>query len=103
VKEEVFPVLVENLKPVEDFDIKQETTLFALSSLSRESELKLSTEKREEILSKLQQIISKNKQSETCEVRLFYISIVMYQISYLLYLQDMVNYARNIFDNLSAH
>ncbi|EDW41304.1 hsp70 nucleotide exchange factor fes1 [Drosophila sechellia] len=83
VKEEVFPVLAENLKPVDDFDIKQETTLFALSSLSRESELKLSTEKREEILSKLQQIISKNKQSETCE--------------------DMVNYARNIFDNLSAH
>ncbi|EDV51599.1 hsp70 nucleotide exchange factor fes1 [Drosophila erecta] len=83
VKEDVFPVLVENLKPVEDFDIKQETTLFALSSLSRESELKLSTEKREEILSKLEQIISKNKQSETCE--------------------DMVNYARNIVDNLSAH
>ncbi|EDW94333.1 hsp70 nucleotide exchange factor fes1 [Drosophila yakuba] len=83
VKEDVFPVLAENLKPVEDFDIKQETTLFALSSLSRESELKLSTEKREEILSKLEQIISKNKQSETCE--------------------DMVNYARNIVDNLSAH
>jgi len=62
-------VLVDNLKPVEDFDIKTETTLFALSSLSLESDLKLSTDKREEILSTLQQIISKNKQSENCEVR----------------------------------
>jgi len=62
-------VLVDNLKPVEDFDIKTETTLFALSSLSLESDLKLSTDKRDEILSTLQQIISKNKQSENCEVR----------------------------------
>ncbi|XP_016967143.1 uncharacterized protein LOC108035896 [Drosophila biarmipes] len=82
LKEDVFPVLVENLSPVEDFDIKIETTLFALSSLSRESDLKLSTDRREEILSTLQQIISKNKQSETCE--------------------DMVNHARNIVDNLNA-
>ncbi|XP_017043110.1 hsp70 nucleotide exchange factor fes1 [Drosophila ficusphila] len=83
VKAEVFPVLVDNLKLVEDFDIKQETTLFAISSLSLESDLKLSTEKRKEILSLLQQIISKNKQSENCE--------------------DIVNHARKIVDNLSAH
>ncbi|XP_017016335.1 uncharacterized protein [Drosophila kikkawai] len=82
VKAEVFPVLLENLRPVIEFDVKQETTLFALSSLSLDSELKLSTEKRKEILSILQQIISKNKQTENCE--------------------DIVNYARNIVDNLSA-
>ncbi|KAH8257041.1 hypothetical protein KR038_001760, partial [Drosophila bunnanda] len=82
VKAEVFPVLLENLKPIKEFDVKQETTLFALSSLSLESELKLSTEKRKEILSLLQQIISKNKQTENCE--------------------DIVNYARNIVDNLNA-
>ncbi|XP_017128513.1 hsp70 nucleotide exchange factor FES1 [Drosophila elegans] len=82
VKAEVFPVLVENLKPIEEFDVKQETTLFALSSLSLESDLKLSTEKRNEILSTLQLIISKNKQTENCE--------------------EMVNYARNIVDNLNA-
>lgn len=63
-------MLLENLKPVKEFDVKQETTLFALSSLSLESELKLSTEKRKEILSILQQIISKNKQTENCEVGL---------------------------------
>ncbi|KAH8296834.1 hypothetical protein KR054_011818, partial [Drosophila jambulina] len=82
VKAEIFPVLLENLKPIKEFDVKQETTLFALSSLSLDSELKLSTEKRKEILSILQQIISKNKQTENCE--------------------DIVNYARNIVDNLSA-
>ncbi|XP_017003515.2 uncharacterized protein [Drosophila takahashii] len=83
VKEEVFPILVDNLATVDDFDIKQEATLFALSSLSLKSDLKLSTDKREEILSTLQQMISKNKQSENCE--------------------DMVNHARTIVDNLNAH
>ncbi|KAH8379020.1 hypothetical protein KR009_002734, partial [Drosophila setifemur] len=82
VKEEVFPVLLENLKPVREFDVRQETTLFALSSLSLETDLKLSTEKRKEALATLQQIISKNKQTENCE--------------------DMVSYARNIVDNLNA-
>ncbi|XP_017071566.1 hsp70 nucleotide exchange factor fes1 [Drosophila eugracilis] len=81
IKEDIFPVLVSNLKPVDDFDIRQETTLFALSSLSVESDLKLSTEKREQILSVLQQIITKHKQAENCE--------------------DMVKYARNIVDNLT--
>ncbi|XP_016980457.2 hsp70 nucleotide exchange factor FES1 [Drosophila rhopaloa] len=82
VKAEVFPVLVENLKPIEEYDVKQETTLFALSSLSLESDLKLSTEKRNDILSSLQLFISKNKQTENCE--------------------EMVNYARIIVDNLNA-
>ncbi|KAH8239241.1 hypothetical protein KR032_002279, partial [Drosophila birchii] len=82
VKAEVFPVILENLQLITEFDVKQETTLFALSSLSLESELKLSTEKRKEILSLLQQIISKNKQTENCE--------------------DIVNYARNVVDNLNA-
>ncbi|KAH8288060.1 hypothetical protein KR018_011096 [Drosophila ironensis] len=82
VKAEVFPVLLDNLKVVNEFDVKQETTLFALSSLSLETKLKLSTEKRKEALDKLQQIIAKNKQTEDCE--------------------DMVSYARNIVDNLNS-
>ncbi|EDV41144.1 uncharacterized protein Dana_GF10869 [Drosophila ananassae] len=82
VKAEVFPVLLDNLKPVKEFDVKQETTLFALSSLSLETDLKLSTEKRKEALATLEQIISKNKQSQDCE--------------------DMVSYARSIVDNLNG-
>ncbi|XP_022227696.2 hsp70 nucleotide exchange factor fes1 [Drosophila obscura] len=82
LKADAFSILLENLKPVDDFDVKQETTLYACSTLSLNSNLKLSAEKRKDLDLILAQIISNNKQNEDCE--------------------DMVNYAKNIADNLKT-
>ncbi|BFF99455.1 hsp70 nucleotide exchange factor fes1 [Drosophila madeirensis] len=81
VNSDAFSILIENLKPIDDFDVKQETTLHALSTLSTKSNLKLSAEKRKHLELTLAQIISNNKQNEDCE--------------------DIVNYAKEILDNLN--
>ncbi|XP_001353420.3 hsp70 nucleotide exchange factor fes1 [Drosophila pseudoobscura] len=82
LKADAFSILFENLRPIDCFDVKQETTLYALSTLSLKSNLKLSAEKRKDLDLTLAQIISKNNQNENCE--------------------DMVNYAKNIVENLKT-
>ncbi|XP_017136310.1 hsp70 nucleotide exchange factor fes1 [Drosophila miranda] len=82
LKADAFSILFENLRPIDCFDVKQETTLYALSTLSLKSNLKLSAGKRKDLDLILAQIISKNNQNENCE--------------------DMVNYAKNIVENLKT-
>ncbi|XP_068148831.1 uncharacterized protein [Drosophila tropicalis] len=79
VKQHTVPVLLENLKYINEFDAKQETTLFALSALSVDCKWNLPLEKRLESEAILKEIKTKNVSLDTC--------------------QDIVNSATNILEN----